>query len=270
MLRLAVITDVHFGPKASFGGKLRKLSHLGPPLTRAFAAKMRDETRPDVIVNLGDCIEDESAELDRKRYAAFVELLRESDRELVHVAGNHDLKNLAAGDLLPIWGREAPLHYSLDRGGVHLVVLHTQEETGVRVGIDAAQLAWLEADLARSTLPAVVLMHHSAADQDLRGNRWFEGLPQLCLVAERAALRAILARHGRTLLVVNGHLHWNHLDVIEGIPYVTVQSLIENVEDDAPGTPAAAHALITIDGPRVLVEVAGAHPARYQFELRIP
>jgi Icc protein len=264
MFRLGVITDVHFGPKASFGGKLRKLSHLGPPLARAFAERMR-VVRPDAIANLGDCIEDESRELDLKRYAAYVDLLRESERELIHVAGNHDTKHLAPADLLGVWGIAGPLYRSFDTHGLHVVVLHTQEETGVRVSVDAEQLAWLEADLARTSLPTLVLMHHSAAEQDLRGNRWFEGLPHLCLVEERRALRALFARHGRTLAVLNGHLHWNHLDVIDGIPYVTFQSLIENVEDDAPGTPAATHAVVTLDPPHVHIEVRGAQPARYQF-----
>ncbi len=81
-------------------------------------------------------------------------------------------------------------------------------------------------------------MHHSAADQDLRGNRWFEGSPHLCLVRERRAMRRLFEEHG-VLAVFNGHLHWNHLDVIRGIPYVTLQSLIENLDDDAPGRAAA-------------------------------
>ena len=49
--------------------------------------------------------------------------------------------------------------------------------------------------------------------------------------------------------VFNGHLHWNHLDVIAGIPYVTVQSLIENLDDDAPGRAAAAHAVVHAERP---------------------
>ena len=109
-------------------------------------------------------------------------------------------------------------------------------------------------------------MHHSAADQDLRGNRWFEGSPHLCLVRERRRLRALFAEHGEVRAVFNGHLHWNHLDVIEGIPYVTLQSLIENLDDDAPGRAAAAHAVARISERRIVVEVHGAERARYQFD----
>ncbi len=111
-------------------------------------------------------------------------------------------------------------------------------------------------------------MHHSAADQDLRGNRWFEGRAHVCLVRERRKIRALLEAHGDVRAVFNGHLHWNHLDLIAGIPYVTVQSLIENLDDDAPGRAAAAHAVVRVSDRRIVVEIEGAERARYQFDRR--
>ena len=68
--------------------------------------------------------------------------------------------------------------------------------------------------------------------------------------------------------VFNGHVHWNHLDLAGKIPYVTIQSLIENVEEDAPGRAARTHALIDVDPTRILVRVFGESPARYQLERR--
>jgi 3',5'-cyclic AMP phosphodiesterase CpdA len=267
VLTLGVVTDLHFGPDALYDGKLRKLSHRAPDLAAAFAARMRDDVRPDLVVNLGDAIEDESLEADRRRYHECIQTLLRAGRELVCVAGNHDRIHLSVADLRQAWGMqpEGPLYRSFDRGGVHLVVLYSQERKDREIRLGGEQLAWLEGDLRDNALPVLVLVHHSAADQDLRGNRWFEGLPQLCLLADRQRLREILERDGRVLAVLNGHLHWNHLDVIGGIPYVTLQSLIENVQDDAPGLAAAAHAVVRIDGRNLHVEVAGAQPARYQF-----
>ena len=117
--------------------------------------------------------------------------------------------------------------------------------------------------------PTVVLMHHSAADQDLTGNRWFEGSPHICLVRARRSIRKLFEEHGDVRAVFNGHLHWNHLDVINGIPYVTLQSLIENLDDDAPGRPAAAHAVVRATKKRIVVVVMGAVGARYQFDSRM-
>ncbi len=270
MLTIGVVTDEHFGPPAQFGGKLRKLTARAPELAAAFATRMREHVRPDFVVNLGDCIEDESPAADLERYRACLELLGTAGVDLVNVAGNHDRIHLDDATLLRAWGLPdtGALYRSFDRGGVHFVVLATDETKDVSVRIDDEQLAWLRADLAATAHPTVVLMHHSAADQDLRGNRWFEKRPHLCLVKERKRLRQIFAEHGRTRVVINGHLHWNHLDVIEGIPYVTLQSLVENVEDDAPGRPAAAHAVVRIGDRRIVVEVEGAHPCRYQFDDR--
>jgi hypothetical protein len=270
-LVVALISDIHFGPEAGFGGKLRKLTAQGPALAQAFVDRMNREVRPDLLVNLGDDIEDESKEADRARYKACIDVLRGAESELVNVAGNHDLIYLEPADLLEIWGREGQgsLYWSFDRGGYHFVVLHTRERKDLDVSVGSEQLVWLERDLAESKdKPVIGLMHHSAADQDLRGNRWFEGSPNICLIRERRAIRALFEAHGGVLAVFNGHLHWNHLDVIRGIPYVTLQSLIENVDDDAPGRAAAAHAIVRLSKRRVVVEVEGAERARYQFDRR--
>lgn len=279
-LVVALVSDLHFGPEARFGGKLRKLTAQAPALAAAFVERMNRVVKPDIVVNLGDDIEDESREADLERYRACVSVLRGVSAELVHVAGNHDTINLTPADLLEAWGQgadrgrgEGPaaseLYRSFDRGGFHFVVLHTRERKDLDVSVGRAQLDWLAADLdAAAGAPVVVLMHHSAADQDLRGNRWFEGHPNICLVRERRKLRALFEAHGGVLAVMNGHLHWNHLDVIRGVPYVTIQSLIENIEDDAPGRPAAAHAVVRLSKKRVVVEVEGAERARYQFDRR--
>jgi 3',5'-cyclic AMP phosphodiesterase CpdA len=281
-LTFALITDLHFGPEARYAGKLRKLSHHAGDLTRAFVDRMNEVVRPDLVVNLGDDIEDEGPEADRARYAECNGILRGARAELVNVAGNHDTVHLSSADLLAAWGSgggaqragssperaaQPVLYSSFDRGGVHFTVLHTHERKDIDVRVDPEQLAWLAADLAGTRLPTVVLMHHSAADQDLTGNRWFEGKPQICLVRERRALRRLFAEQGRVVAVFNGHLHWNHLDVIDGVPFVTVQSLIENLDDDAPGRAAAAHAVVRVSKRRIVVAIEGAERARYQFEL---
>ena len=268
LLTIGVVSDLHFGPRASFDGKLRKLSHLAPQLTEAFVQRMRS-LQVDLVVNLGDVIEDEDQQTDLQRYLRCMRLLEATGVERVHVAGNHDLVNLDTDALRQAWGLPpgGPLYRSLDRKGIHLVVLHTHERQDVDIRIDSEQLSWLEEDLARTTLPTVVLMHHSAADQDLTANRWFDGAAHICLVAQRAELRAVLRRSGRVVLVLNGHLHWNHFDLVDGIPFVTLQSVVENIDDDAPGRPAAAHAVVRLSARRALLEIAGAQPARYQIEL---
>jgi 3',5'-cyclic AMP phosphodiesterase CpdA len=265
-LTLGLITDVHFGPEARWNGKLRKLTHLAGDLTRDFVRQMNDDVKPDLIVNLGDDIEDESREADLRRYGECQAILRTAKAELVNVAGNHDLIHMNREDLSHFWQRTGPLYYSLDRAGWHFVVLHTLERQDVDVRVDHTQLHWLRDDLAATRSPTIVLMHHSASEQDVEDSRWWPGRPHMALVKERAELRAAFEQSGRVRAVFNGHLHWNHLDVIAGIPYVTLQSPIENLDDDAPGRPAAAHAVVRLAPSRMTVHVRGNDPARYQIE----
>src|SRR6185312_8803531 len=115
-ITLGIVTDLHFGPEAHFGGKLRKMTHMAPDLARAFVQRMNDEVRPDLVVNLGDDLEDESREADLARYEQCQDILRGSAAPLVNVAGNHDSIHLNREDLNRFWQRSGPLYYSLDRG----------------------------------------------------------------------------------------------------------------------------------------------------------
>lgn len=267
-MRFALISDEHFGPQAFFGGKLRKLSAEAEPLTRAFVQDMNLRERPDLVINLGDVVEDLDREADLREYGRFITALEALDAERLHVAGNHDQINLSDDDLRALWRHSGPLHYSRDIGGVHFAVLRTVEVKDTAVHLPDEQLDWIARDLATASYPAIVLMHHPASEMRLEGNPWFEKFPHICRVAERRRLRSILEESAKVIAVFNGHVHWNHFDVIAGIPYITLQSLVENVEDDAPGRPAAAHAICDLDERRLVVRVAGVEPARYQVELR--
>jgi predicted phosphodiesterase len=264
-LTLGIVTDLHFGPEARHEGKLRKLTAHAPELTRAFVREMNEVVKPDLVVNLGDDIEDESRDKDLERYGECQAILRTCTAPLVNVAGNHDLVNMNRADISAVWERTGPLYYEFDSGDWHIVVLHTIE-AGPLNHVPEAQLEWLRADLEATTQPVVVLMHHSASEQDLDDSRWFHGRTEYALVRERAAIRRIFEDSGKVRLVLNGHLHRNHCDVIRGSPYVTVQSLIEKLDDDAPGRPASAHAIVRLSFERIVVRVRGNDPARYQFE----
>lgn len=274
MFTLGLISDLHFGLETRHQGKLRKLTREAPKLAKAFVERMNTVVQPDLVVNLGDDIEDEDREADLARYAGCMKVLAPLHAETMHVAGNHDTVHLTHADLREAWGSgpwdrplsRLDLRYSFQRGGFHFIVLHTHEKQDVEITLGEVQLRWLEQELAAATLPVVILMHHSAAEQDLRGNYWFEGREHVALVKERFYMRALLRMSGKVRLVLNGHVHWNHLDVIDGIPFVTVQSLIENLDEDAPGRPAAAHAVVRLDVHRTIIEIEGAERARYQFE----
>jgi 3',5'-cyclic-AMP phosphodiesterase len=263
-LTFCAVADLHFGPRGLFEGKLRKLSDQAPALTEQLVRRMNEEVHPQLAIALGDLIQDESHEADLRRYRESLLRLSSLQAPLLVVAGNHDTICLSDDELRTAWQRQGPLFYSLDCGGCHFAVLRTVERTDVDVRLPEEQLEWLERDLAATSLPTVVAMHHSAADQDLTGNPWFAKAPHLALVANRKRLRSLIASSGKVILVINGHVHWNHISVHDGIPYVTVQSLTENVDDDAPGRAANAVAIVTLERGSVRVIIDGAAPTRYE------
>lgn len=242
------------------------MSHHAAELTESFVRTMLDEVRPDFVVNLGDDIEDESRAADLARYEECQSILKRTGVPVVNVAGNHDTVNLGREDLLATWGRQGELYYSFDQGGFHFTVLHTVEEPGGDIHVREPEFAWLRADLEQAQFPSIVFMHHSASEQDLDDSFWFRGRANRALVQERRELRALFQAK-KVLAVFNGHVHRNHFDVIRGIPYITIQSLIENVDEDAPGRASRAHAVVRLDGERIVVRVYGEDPARYQIEL---
>lgn len=263
-LTVAALADPHFGPRAMFANKLRKMGDAAPFLTEQFVERMNRVVRPDLVLTLGDLIEHESLAADQERYARCLDILSRLAAPVRHVAGNHDSIHLSDSMLRKARGHEGELYYSFDCGTLHCVVLRTVEHRDLEVRLSEEQMEWLRADLEGTSYPTLVAMHHGAADQDVAGNPWFEHAPHLALVRERRELRAILAASGKVILVLNGHLHWNHVDLHNGIPYVTVQSLVENVEDDAPGRVAAAHAVVRVSDRSLLVTIDGACPTRYE------
>ena len=252
-MRFALITDVHFGPPGWHEGKLRKLPQFAEPLVRDFVDRMNRVERPDVVINLGDVIEDDHRDADRRAYAHFVELMRGLDAPVLHVAGNHESVNLDDSDLAELWGHEAPLHYSRDVEGIHFTILRTRHHRAIEVRLPSEQLTWLAEDLRATALPSVVLLHHPLGPMDLQGNRWFAKTPEICFVAERAEARQIIAESRKVIGVFNGHVHWNHLAMVAGVPYVTLQSLTENVDEDAPGRPARSFAIAS---PKLLLTIS--------------
>jgi Icc protein len=263
-MRLGLISDVHFGPGASFAGKLRKLSHRARVLTQEFVTLMNREERPELVVNLGDVVEDQDPEHDLQRYREFLAEMGALECEVLHVAGNHDLVNLSPPELTRAWGSDDGLYHSRDRGGYHFVVLCARQGR-TKIELPREQLDWLERDLGATKLPSVVLLHHVLGEMDLHQNPWFEQDPDICLVSGRARVREVLEESGRVVAVFSGHAHWNHVCVIDNIPYVTLQSLTENIDDDAPGRPARTATVVELTPERILVRVLGEQPARYEF-----
>lgn len=269
-MKFAIISDIHIGPQSSFRGMIRKLGDQALDLTQAFVEKMNSEVLPEFVVNLGDMIQDESPELDKKRFQEGVALLSKLNCPVFHLFGNHDLAYLAIPDLLD-WTKQQSTSFSYAFSNVHVIGLHTTPSPELVFSVAENDVNWLVKELDQAVNPVVVLLHPSLADQDVSENFWFNGRevpkvgPRQCLVEGRAGIRSVLESSGKVAAVINGHLHWNNLTWHNKIPHITLQSLVENFRGD--GTPAATWTVCDVGEGRLTIEQGGFDGARYVVPL---
>jgi len=227
---------------------------------------MKQVHKPDFVVQLGDLIEDSSRKIvDSSNYKLGLSRFEALPMPFLNVIGNHDQIHLNNSDLSRLTKRER-LYYSHDFADLHCVVLFSSSLEHTDITIDSEQRAWLTADLAATQKPTMVFVHHPLDDQSLKGNVWFEKYPDYCFVQERQSLRQIFSTSGKVCAVFNGHVHQNNLSTIDGIHYITVQSLVEKVGE--PELCSRAYALATIDGNKLSVSVHGEDSAFYELSLK--
>ncbi|MFW9796322.1 MAG: kelch repeat-containing protein [Candidatus Thorarchaeota archaeon] len=111
---------------------------------------------------------------------------------------------------------ETELYYSFDRQGIHFIILNTVNDwVGTTYTCPAAQMAWLEADLAKDYETVIVSTHYPLysilADRPER-------------LAEAASVRAAfqdLFIEYAVDIIFTGHNHYYHRAPRDGIQYVT-------------------------------------------------
>ena len=239
---------------------------------------MRD-LRPACLVDLGDRINSVAAAQDGVRERYVRRRLEDAAVPVYHVLGNTDVERLAKHDALSAvkkgWAAEV-----VDLGAVRLVLLDTVDPAAERTGgtIGAAQIEWLRSAL---TVPAdpleatdrddgaapgpacLVFGHHPLDEPVLEGHRYFANRPRLAGVVNRAEVRAVLEEARAVAAVFSGHLHRTSAAEINGVPYVTIGSLVDTAYTN--DEPAGTYALVTVGSEDVAVGVFGRAPAEFRF-----
>ena len=258
-IRIGVVTDVHSGPDTPV-----RRGSVALGLVDDFVREMRGRFRPDLVVDMGDRINDRSADEDATHTAQVVQHVSAVGVPAFFLHGNHDVQHLDLPTVTRLLGRTAE-YETVDHAGWHVVLLNTQDPTFPGGGgtLSEAQLAWLEEDLRRCRGPAVVFGHHPLDEQDSAAHWYFPTHPGTDLAVNRGRAREILARSGKVRAVFGGHMHWNHVEVIDGIPYVTVGSLVE--VRLTGGVPSGGFAEVVLeDDGRLRVDVRGRLPMRFE------
>ena len=222
-LRLALVTDIHHGPD-----KLTKKGAAALPLLRTFV-EQTNVAGPDFVVDLGDRISDIDAATDRRLQAEVAETLSTLEVEHLHLIGNHDVVHLdraANAELLDSDVR----HRVVEAGDCRLLLWQADVTIDWSRGLTATDLDldWLKRTLAADDRPTVVLSHVPLDNASMEGNYYFQNNPQFGGYANGPAIRQVLRETGNVVACLAGHTHWNKLTVLDGIPFITVQSLTES------------------------------------------
>jgi 3',5'-cyclic AMP phosphodiesterase CpdA len=271
-MKFAIINDMHIGPTSSgqFRGVQRKLTSESERLIKVFVEEMNNQEHPEFVMNLGDLIEDvNDREIDIVSFKKTIGLLSDLNMPLHVLVGNHDVRTLSQEEIALMLGIKR-MYYSFDHGDYHFVVLsfkmtgdHTKNLGDIVAELPKEQVEWLKKDLAQTAKPAVVFSHYGIADDDMKGNFWFEGAPLKAVLRNREEVRELLKSSGKVKAVFSAHQHWNRIKTHDGIPYFTVTSLVENFNND--GKASEAYTIVDLDGNGVKVNVRGNDPAKYYF-----
>ncbi|MCP5025341.1 MAG: metallophosphoesterase-domain-containing protein [Actinomycetia bacterium] len=253
------MTDIHNGR--------RSLTKKGPEAVRLLEqfAEFVEVESPDLVVELGDRVTDTDPDADRAALEGVADVFAAMGARRVHVMGNHDLVNLSIADNEDCLGQSFASH-SVDAKGWHLVFwqadVHMSLDHAPR--LTDADLAWLESDLAATDLPTIVFTHVPLDGASMTGNYYFQANPQFGGYGNVDRAQKVISEAGVVALCVAGHVHWNNISRIDGIPYLSLQSLTESytTQDQA----ASSWATLTLD-ERLHWRGHGADPIKLTVNL---
>ena len=254
-MKIALVADMHYGKDINYPNYkgVDYVNNLGKTLKDKGQEVSEHLKKYDLVVNLGDVFANQTHENDRENFREALKFLGDLGRPVIHVIGNHESHRITHAELAEDIG-QAHTYYSLDAGGFHHVVLHTVRESESSANpylVGDEQMKWLAEDLKETALKTLVYVHVPIDEQSLADNYYFSEHPERGLVENRKEIRAVLEAQGNVLAVFSGHLHFYHMETINGIPYITVPSISEN---DGAGKPFMQYLSVALEGEKISFE----------------
>ncbi|MGL5136700.1 MAG: metallophosphoesterase family protein, partial [Beijerinckiaceae bacterium] len=266
MLRIAIVTDIHHGQDAEAKKGSRAL-----PLLAEFANWVAAE-KPDLVLELGDRISDEDPETDirlEREVNAALEPVR-AVAPVHHLCGNHDRDFMSVAQNEEILGQKLG-HETIDIKGWRIVLFRADTLIRRPGGFHCpdADIAWLEATVAAADRPMLIASHVPASGHSQVGNYYFERNPASSTYPEAERLRAVLRGAQVPTAWISGHVHWNTVTTVDGVPYFTQQSLTESYvmsPERGVGEACGAFGLMQLDTDTIDWQVFGQDA----FHVRLP
>lgn len=263
--KLVIFSDIHYAPERPVNnGSIidRKLTEYAVPILEQLIDKINNDIKPDVAINLGDLVEDfNDHDKDIINLNFIWNMLKDINVPFYSAIGNHDLRSMSSRtEVEQIMGYEHST-FSIDMLGYHFVFLglDVKNKANVESGgilktrcISEEDLEWLKNDLEKNELPSLIFTHYGLAEDDMKGNWWFERNPDHAVLGNRKEVKEMLKNDENLIAIFSGHQHWTKKTVEDGISYYVVGSLTENINDD--GIPDGVYFEVNLNGNEIEVK----------------
>ncbi|MCI9434651.1 MAG: hypothetical protein HFI86_05220 [Bacilli bacterium] len=250
-LKLCVFSDIHYIKEKPNWSVNQKLTEYAEEFVSKIVDKVNNEIKPDICIHLGDMIQaSQSEEIDIQNIKYIWQKLNNFSVPFYTLLGNHELKNVQSNkEILKIIGYSEAT-FSFDINGYHLLFLGTDVNfTDYKYRtqyLSDRDLKWIENDLKINVdKKTIVFSHFGIAEDDMKGNFWFENDIESGMIRNREYLKKMLVNHKNLIGVFVGHQHWTKKIEEAGINYYMVGSLVENINSD--GIPDGVFLEIEID-----------------------
>lgn len=260
-LRLAVVTDLHFGED--------DYDRLGSQIQPHINAYLHSANMADAGIVMGDLISAKSRKQDCMHMKALCESFRKAAMPFYYVIGNNDVKFLSRNSFSRITGSSSE-SYSVDIHDWHIVVLNPDVATYDLEGPSLTKrntLEWLRADLENTKNDTIVISHLPLSNQEhdkvfahyqmTNGNTlrvWYH-YPQAI------EARKIMSQSGKVRLCLAGHGHRDEHRVIDDIHYITQQSMAQAGPDLRP---IGRFLILEIKDKKISLDWHGNFPPPYR------
>jgi hypothetical protein len=218
----------------------------------------------DLIVDLGDRINDRSASEDKLLIAEVASVFSAISVPRFHILGNHDTVNLDRHEVNIALGHDTD-SIVVQQGDWDLVMwspIIRKNRDGLPFANDL-DLQWLQQNVSEHRR-TIVFTHFPLDRQNPVRNWYFHNYPHLATFVNLDAVSSIL--DGKTGLVatVSGHAHWNSLCTRDDVHFLGLPAVSSRF---TTGEADAAWTLLELD-TELHVSVFGRRPRKYQLPLR--
>jgi len=179
--------------------------------------------KPDFIIELGDF------EVPKNEYEKYLNIWNSFSGKKYHVIGNHDLDGGLSVEKAIAHRKMNTPYYSFSDKGFKFIVLNgndknNPEEKKYGRNIAEKQLEWLQQELETTQEPIVVFSHQGFGTYPgVQGEEYS--------VKNAQNIRTLLEKHNKThkntrvICCFNGHSHYDYAEEINGIHYITINSM---------------------------------------------